>query len=660
MQTQLVLRLGLCLASVCAATAHGDPASKPISKLKLAQRLQDCRDCTISASPSILASERSWVTVELKGVSYGQASDWVGAFSPDDFDAAGRMLKFPIRWQHASTSCGPRSDFSSSTESQQRHKIRCAGEACCTTNDYTRSGSATLRFQLVNLRKPYIFALVQGSEHFPEVVAITKRPVTFVKPAEPTQLHTALTSTPAFLRVSWTTANVSGAQYARWGSADASLDGAFAHTALASAVTYSADELCDTGGPAKGMGWRDPGLLWSATIGPLTAGAEYRYTVGSDSVGWSHQRADGAGDFVVRGPAAVGARTARMIAFGDMGKAPSAWDGSLEHSWDNDGRGEVGSWNTSKMLRVEAAGLRGERRRVRTDAILHIGDISYAVGYGAEWDEWMSQVEPVAARVPWMVQDGNHERNCPCVSPSERELQAGINWLNGDDSGGECGVPYDHRFSMPSDASTGRRRPWYLVTAGPIAAVLMSTERDFSYGSQQLVGLDSLLASVNRSAHPWLLFGGHRPMYVDSIWPSPSGAPLRELVEPLLLRHRVDLALWGHHHSYQRSCPMAHGECVRESPPEAHPSTMRPPNSSSASVGGGDSAAPWGVTHVVVGAAGYEFSEVAPATQKKSWVAFVNNTRYGFGAIDADMESLCFSFVRSDGEGVMDEFTLRK
>ena len=62
----------------------------------------------------------------------------------------------------------------------------------------------------------------------------------------------------------------------------------------------------------------------------------------------------------------------------------------------------------------------------------------------------------------------------------------------------------------------------------------------------------------------------------------------------------------------------------------------------------------------LVGAAGYEFSEVAPATQKKSWVAFVNNTRYGFGAIDADMESLCFSFVRSDGEGVMDEFTLRK
>jgi hypothetical protein len=62
--------------------------------------------------------------------------------------------------------------------------------------------------------------------------------------------------------------------------------------------------------------------------------------------------------------------------------------------------------------------------------------IAYAVGYGAEWDEFMAQVEPVAAQVPWMVQDGNHERNCPCYEPSAAEMDAGITWLNGSDSGG--------------------------------------------------------------------------------------------------------------------------------------------------------------------------------------------------------------------------------
>ena len=39
-------------------------------------------------------------------------------------------------------------------------------------------------------------------------------------------------------------------------------------------------------------------------------------------------------------------------------------------------------------------------------------------------------------------------------------------------------------------------------------------------------------------------------MYVDSKYPSPSEAPLQALVEPLLLAHKVDVALWGHHHSY--------------------------------------------------------------------------------------------------------------
>ncbi len=75
-----------------------------------------------------------------------------------------------------------------------------------------------------------------------------------------------------------------------------------------------------------------------------------------------------------------------IIAYGDMGVAPL----------------QLGAKST--IDRVTA--------RVKTEnvtCILHIGDISYANGNGALWDTFMTQVQSIAAHVPYMVGIGNHE-----------------------------------------------------------------------------------------------------------------------------------------------------------------------------------------------------------------------------------------------------------
>ena len=47
-------------------------------------------------------------------------------------------------------------------------------------------------------------------------------------------------------------------------------------------------------------------------------------------------------------------------------------------------------------------------------SIVHIGDLSYAVGYAVFWEYFMSrQISPIAARVPYMVGIGNHEYDWP-------------------------------------------------------------------------------------------------------------------------------------------------------------------------------------------------------------------------------------------------------
>lgn len=37
------------------------------------------------------------------------------------------------------------------------------------------------------------------------------------------------------------------------------------------------------------------------------------------------------------------------------------------------------------------------------DIVFHIGDLSYANGYISQWDQFTSQVEPIASTVPYMV-----------------------------------------------------------------------------------------------------------------------------------------------------------------------------------------------------------------------------------------------------------------
>ena len=80
----------------------------------------------------------------------------------------------------------------------------------------------------------------------------------------------------------------------------------------------------------------------------------------------------------------------------------------------------------------------------------------------------------------------------------------------------------------------------YGFDYGNVHVVMMSTEHDFTANSEQLQFLDDYLKTVNREKTPWLIFTGHRPMYVDSTstqvpaGDQPVATLLREHVEPLL------------------------------------------------------------------------------------------------------------------------------
>jgi hypothetical protein len=193
------------------------------------------------------------------------------------------------------------------------------------------------------------------------------------------------------------------------------------------------------------------------------------------------------------------------------------------------------------------------------------GDISYATGYMSVWEFFLNMISPVASSVLYLTTVGNHESDYPNTD----------SYYEGTDSGGECGVIATAVLPQPYPASTNK--PWWSYDIGLIHFIGMSTEHDFRVGSEQYLWLEGDLGGVNRTVTPWVIFGGHRAMYINSDWgdgdepdiKSTSDAAVMDLlilhVEPLLFKHRVNLGFYGHNHVVQRHSAVFNKKVIQKS-----------------------------------------------------------------------------------------------
>lgn len=454
-------------------------------------------------------------------------------------------------------------------------------------------GSAS--FQVVNMRSGVVCLLFTGDIDAMELLAGSNT-VAWANPTEPTGGHLALGADSSAMVVSWGNARGVLGQGVQYGFGS----GEYTHAAAAVPVSYDREDLC--GAPASTIGWRDPGALFHATLTSLPPASKVYYRFGSKTGGWSEEAF-----FTTLDPSAS---SVTMIAFGDMGV--HHLDASVQH-WDS-----PPSRNTSEALLA----------RLNSDApdaggmVLHFGDISYAVGYAAQWEHFAEQIEPVARRIPWMVSEGNHERCWP-----------GTGTRGSSDSGGECGVPLATRFKMPWE---GVARPWYSFEYGPIHVSVLATEHD---SVEQTAWLAANLAAVDRTRTPWVVVAMHRPMYVSSIskgepWADQDVATvLRAEWETLLLAQGVDLVLAGHHHSYQRTCHLAHGKCL---PPGAG-----------------------GIVHILAGMAGFGTTFNVQEPQPEIFEV-VDVEHHGFTTISASKDALVLRYYGGSQATLLDTFQITK
>jgi len=538
-----------------------------------------------------------------------------------------------------------------------------------------QTGSGSISLPLVNMRTDYRFAYVSGTqsskwgelldlldntntasrERAPNAwqdlpIIATSNNVTFESADEPLQGHIAYPNDPTQMRVQWTSSTFDEAAppTVRYGTDPNHLES----SATGGSDTYTVNDVCgEIAGSATA--WMAPGQLNDVLLTGLAPATQYFYQFGTDATGFSDVFT------FFSAPAVESDTETNLVVFGDLGVAlpfitlEEQMPPSLQTA-----SGVLGHVN--KLQQVGKPCL-----------LFHNGDVSYARGWGYLWEYFMDLIQPIASAVPYMVSIGNHEYDYP--GQPFNPPWGGY----GHDSAGECGIPYQKRFHMPGPNTTQGRNLWYSFDYGNVHFLAFSSEHDFTEGSEQLAFIEEDLASVDRTKTPWVIIAAHRPMYCTNVpynfgpqlpvWLNKNlraGYPdhnakstvgdyqlktsddyMRFYIEPLMVKYRVDLALWAHEHNYERTCPLVNFTCVADGQ---------------------------GPTHVIIGMAG----NVAQSTYSPSlpnspavadsghhsqpaWSIF-RSGNWGFATINTNQTHLHLQYIGDNSGQVHDEVYLTK
>ncbi|KAL8123282.1 putative inactive purple acid phosphatase 27 [Apium graveolens] len=574
--------------------SHVIQGEQPLSKIAIHKAVHALSDSSsIKAFPSFLGlkgEDTQWVNVELDHAKPSE-DDWVGVFSPAKFNGSDCYYENDPKEQSPYICSAP---------------IKYA-YANHSTSNYTKTGRASIKFQLINQRADFSFALFSGGLSNPKVVAVSDS-IRFVNPKAPVYPRLAQGKYWNEMTVTWTSGyNTDEAiAFVEWG-----MKGQSQRRSPAGTLTFTRNSMC--GSPARTVGWRDPGFIHTSFLKDLWPNIKYTYRMGhmlpDGSYIWSKTYSFKSSPYPGQDS------LQKIIIFGDMGKAER--DGSNEYS-----NYQPGSLNTTDQLIKDLKNI---------DIVFHIGDLSYANGYISQWDQFTSQVEPIASTVPYMVASGNHERDWPGSG----------SFYDTVDSGGECGVLAETMFYVPAE---NRAKFWYSTDYGMFHFCIADTEHDWREGSEQYRFIEKCLASVDRQKQPWLIFAAHRVLGYSSdkyyglegSFEEPMG---RESLQRLWQKYKVDIAFYGHVHNYERTCPMYQNRCVN-SEKSNYSGTMN------------------GTIHVVAGGAGSHLSEFSEL--KTSWSLY-KDYDFGFVKLTAfNHSSLLFEYKKSSDGLVYDSFTISR
>jgi len=167
--------------------------------------------------------------------------------------------------------------------------------------------------------------------------------------------------------------------------------------------------------------------------------------------------------------------------------------------------------------------------------LLHAGDLINRAESDVEWQEWFEAGEWMNSMMPSVAVPGNHEM------------------AKNEDGSRRVSHHWRPQFAFPENGPEGLEEACYtLVYQGVRIIGMNSNEKP----TEQAEWLDQVLTE---NKEKWVVCTFHHPMF--STGKDRDNAELRAIWKPVLDKHRVDLVLQGHDHTYGRTgldTPMGH------------------------------------------------------------------------------------------------------
>lgn len=177
--------------------------------------------------------------------------------------------------------------------------------------------------------------------------------------------------------------------------------------------------------------------------------------------------------------------------------------------------------------------------------VLMVGDNGYIDCAESRWADWGNRLQNVFTNngLSLITLPGNHESLCY------------LNFFG-----------YDYRYPRTAPASATQNVMYHSFDFGTLHGVMLNSEHPIiwnkaSMDQDQVTWMDNDLTKARKNENiKWTIASLHRPLY--SSWDR--NVKIREMVEPVFLKHQVDVVFTGHVHCYERTTQIIDNQAVGE------------------------------------------------------------------------------------------------